>query len=105
MVFFYSDNGLLASPWLACLQTVLDLFTGMFDRVGINNNINKMVGMFFQPCHMAGRHSEFYYERRMTRWDYIFGNVNGSRYSVWIAGRILWWGFWKNTVNPNTGIL
>ena len=31
--FFYAEDGILVSPWLACLPSVLDILTGMFDRV------------------------------------------------------------------------
>ena len=61
--FFYADDGILASPRSARLQATLDVLTGLFDRVGLQTNVKKTVGIVFQPCRMAGVHSEAAYER------------------------------------------
>ena len=45
VAFFYSDNGLLASPRPARLQAHLEVLTGLFDRVVLHTNIKKTVGM------------------------------------------------------------
>ena len=54
--FFYTDDKILASPQTDHLEAVLDILTGLFDRVGLRTNINKMVVMVCQPCRMAGVH-------------------------------------------------
>ena len=46
---FYTDDGLLASLKLDCLQEALDVLTILFDRVGIQTNVKKTVGMVCQP--------------------------------------------------------
>ena len=43
--FFYANNGLLASPRTARIQTALDILTRMFERVILQTNINKTVRM------------------------------------------------------------
>ena len=42
------------------------MLNGIFDRVGLHTNINKMVEMVCQPCIMVGRHPVVVYTRRMT---------------------------------------
>ena len=46
---FYTNNGLIASPSLARIQAALDVLTGLFNRLGLQTNVNKMVGMVCQP--------------------------------------------------------
>ena len=65
-VFFYANNRLLASTLPACLQAALGVFTDMIYSVGLPTNVNKMVGVVFQPCCMAGGHLEAAYEIIMT---------------------------------------
>ena len=44
-VFFYADDGILASLQLPPMQAVLGVSRGPFYRFGIQTNVNKMVGM------------------------------------------------------------
>ena len=62
VAFFYADNRLLASSLLYRLQVALDVFIDLFDRVGLQTNINKILGMVCHTCQMALRHSEAAYE-------------------------------------------
>ena len=64
-VLFYTGDGILTSPRPAHLQDALDVLTEMFDRVGLQTNVNKTVGMVCQTCYMAGGHSGAAYGRRM----------------------------------------
>ena len=54
---FYADNGLLALPRPDHIQPALDILTGLFNRMGLQINVNKKVGMVCQPCHIFGGHS------------------------------------------------
>ena len=45
VALFYADIGLLASYKPACLQAVIYVLTGIFDRFRIHTNFNKMMGM------------------------------------------------------------
>ena len=54
VAFFYTDDGLLASPRPACLQATLGVLTGLFDRFGLQTNINKTAGMVCQPYWTSG---------------------------------------------------
>ena len=42
---FYANDGLLASPRMANLQSDLDILTGPFNRVVLQTNVDKMDGM------------------------------------------------------------
>ena len=53
-------------PRLARLQAALDLFTGLFDRVGLRTNFNKTAEMVCQPCQMACNYLELAYWRQVT---------------------------------------
>ena len=64
--FFYANDGLITSPRPAHIQEALGVLTGLFDRVGLNKNVNKTIEMVCQPCHFVVRHSEVAYMRRMT---------------------------------------
>ena len=55
---FYADNGIIALPRTDRLQEVLDVLMELFDRVGLQTNVKKMVGMVCQPCYMDVSHSE-----------------------------------------------
>ena len=48
-VIFYADYGILASPWPARIQEALEVLTGLFYRVGLRMNVNKMVDITCQP--------------------------------------------------------
>ena len=48
------------------LQEVLSTLLGLFNRVGLKNNVGKTVGMVFHPCQAAGTQSEEEYGLKMT---------------------------------------
>ena len=58
LVFFYADYGIIPSPRSSCLQEVLDVLTGVFDRFSQQKNVRKMVEMVCHPCYMDIRHLE-----------------------------------------------
>ena len=60
---FYSDDWLLSFPRLVRLKEALYVLKGMFDRVGIQTNVKKTVGMVCYPCYMTGGHSEDEYSK------------------------------------------
>ena len=64
--FFYTDDGLLASPRLARLQATLGVLIGVIEKFGLQTKINKTSGMVCQPYHMTDEHSEAAYARKMT---------------------------------------
>ena len=63
---FNADDGILASPLLSRIQEALEAPKGLFDRFGLQTNVDKMVGMTCQTCCMSGQKYEAAYERRMT---------------------------------------
>ena len=58
---FYMYVGLLASPCMARLQEALNFLTGLFDRVRLSKNVNKMFSMLCQPYFSAGRQAKVLY--------------------------------------------
>ena len=42
---FYADGGIITLTRTARMQEELDVLTGMFDRVGLQTNAKKTVGM------------------------------------------------------------
>ena len=62
---FYADDGLITSPRPARIQAALDVLMEMFDRVGLQTNINKRVGMVCQTCYIFGGRSEAVYTCQM----------------------------------------
>ena len=53
-----ADYGILPSPRPSCLQEVLDVLMGVFDRFIQQKNVRKMVEMVCHPCYMDIRHLE-----------------------------------------------
>ena len=51
---------------LQWIQGYFSTLVGLFDRVVLNTNIRKAVGMVFHPCQAAGTHLEAAYGRRMA---------------------------------------
>ena len=45
--FFYANDGLLVFPRPARIQAALDVMTGLFDRVGLQTNVDKTVGIVY----------------------------------------------------------
>ena len=62
---FYANNEMLALPRSAWIHADLYFLTGLFDRVGIQTNINKTVGMACQSCYIVVGHLEVAYTQRM----------------------------------------
>ena len=56
-VYFYSNDGLVASTQPERLQSLFNVLTCLFDRVFLITNMQKAVIMAFQPCHAPGRMS------------------------------------------------
>ena len=57
---------MIASSNPQWLQWAFTQLVGLFDRVGLNTNINKTVSMIYRPCTAAGNRSEEAYGRIMT---------------------------------------
>ena len=49
-----------------CLQGTFKSLLGVFDRVGLRNNVGKTVGMVYYPCQAAGNLTTEAYGRRIT---------------------------------------
>ena len=79
VAFFYSNNDLLTSPMLDRLQVALCVFTGLFDRVGLQTNVKKTVGMVCQLCYIVDGHSEVTYTRNMTGMGPFLGEWQQER--------------------------
>ena len=45
----YADDGMVASSDPACLQGAFNALVGLFDRVGLQTNVGKTVGMVCHP--------------------------------------------------------
>ena len=61
---FYADDVILTSPRTDRIQAVLYVLAGLSDRVVIQTNVDKTVGMVFQTQYIFGGKSETAY----TRW-------------------------------------
>ena len=66
VALFYADDGMLVSSDPQWLQWAFTQLVGLFDRVGLNTNTGKTVGMTCRPCTAAGNRSEEAYGRLMT---------------------------------------
>ena len=64
--FFYADNGVVASPDPVWLQTAFNTPTGIFERVGLWKNVQKIVGIIFQPLRAVGIQAYKAYKCQMT---------------------------------------
>ena len=64
--FFCANYGMVASTDPGWLQLAFDMLTGLFDRVGLQTNIRKTMGMVCQPCRAAKMRSDETYIRRIT---------------------------------------
>ena len=56
--YFYAGDGLVAPTQPEILQRSFDVLTRLFDRVSLQTNMTKTVGMVCQPCHTPGGMSE-----------------------------------------------
>ena len=52
--FLYADNRILDSTNLGWIQTGFDMLTGLFDPLGLKENVKKTVGMVCHLCQAAG---------------------------------------------------
>ena len=77
---FYTDDGTVALSDPRWLQGAFSTLVGMFDRMGLRNNVWKTVGMVCRPFQEAGTHSGVAYGRRMT--------VEGPSFKGWQKGRV-----------------
>ena len=48
------------------LQGAFNALVGLFDRLGLQTNVRKTVGMVFHPCQVAGNITTVAYGRRIT---------------------------------------
>ena len=63
---FYADDGMVASSDPRWLQWAFDTLVSLFERVGLQTNVGKIVSMVCRPYQAAGTQSEETYGRRMT---------------------------------------
>ena len=68
----YANDGMVASTYPGWLKSEFDTLTGLFDRVGIQTNVRKTVGMMRRPCRAYGVRSDKSYTQRMTAEGRIF---------------------------------
>ena len=70
--FFYADDGVVAPTDPGWLQSAFDFLTGLFDRVGLQTNVRKTVGMVCRPCWESRVRAVKSYARSMTGEGRIF---------------------------------
>ena len=64
---FYADNGMVVSSDPAWLQGAFSSLVAIFDRVGLQTNVNKKVSMACHPCRAGpGNLTTAGYSRRLT---------------------------------------
>ena len=63
---FYADDSMVDSSDPVCLQGAFNSLVGLFDRVGLQTNVGKTVGMVFHPCQATGHLTTEAYGRRIT---------------------------------------
>ena len=64
--FSYADDGMAASLDPVWLQGAFNALVGLFDRVGLQTNARKTVGMVCHSCQAAGNLTTAAYRRRIT---------------------------------------
>ena len=77
--FFYADDRLLILTIPSRLQAALDVLMGLFDRVGLHTNVDKMVGMVCQTCYIVSGHLEASYTWQMTDVGSSFQELHQER--------------------------
>ena len=87
MAYFYADHGLIALTHLERLQKAFNVLTGLFNWVGLRNNMRNMVSIACQPCHTPGRMSLAAYEQRTIG-----------------MGPIFWERQWRRVACPECGV-
>ena len=63
---FYAYDGLVALPRTERSQRAFNVFTDIFDRVGLCTNVWKMASMACRPCYNPGGFSESAYMWKVT---------------------------------------
>ena len=66
MELFYADDGMVASSDPVWLQGAFNALVGLFDRVSLQTDVGKTVGMVCHPCQAAGNITMAAYGRRIT---------------------------------------
>ena len=64
--FFYADDEIVASANPVCLQWEFYVLINLFERVGLQTNLDKTVAIVCQSGPISGRQSADAYGRRMT---------------------------------------
>ena len=64
--FFYVNNGLVASTNTVWIQWLSGVVIGIFEQVGMRNNMSNIVTMVCQPIPIVCRYSTPTYGRRMN---------------------------------------
>ena len=65
-MLFYANDRMVASLDPVWLQGAFNALVGLFDRVGLQTNVGKTVGMVCHPCQAAGNITTAAYGRRIT---------------------------------------
>ena len=68
---------MVASTDPGWIHTAFDILTGLFDRVGLQTNVKKTVGMVFHTCRADRVRADKAYTQRMT-WGGIQGEAAGA---------------------------
>ena len=63
---FYADDGMVASSDPLWFQGAFNTLTNLFDRMVLQTNVSKTVGMVCRPYQTAGNLKEAAYRRRVT---------------------------------------
>ena len=64
---FYADDGMVGASDPAWLQGAFSALVTIFDRVGLQTNVDKTVSMACQPCRAGtGNRTTEGYRRRLT---------------------------------------
>ena len=66
MALFYADDGMVAFSDPVWLRGAFNALVGLFDRVGLQTNAGKTVGMVCRPCQAVGTQLEAAYIWGMT---------------------------------------
>ena len=92
---------MVASTDPGWIHTAFDILTGLFDRVGLQTNVKKTVGMVFHTCRADRVRADKAYTQRMT-WGGDTRRGGGSVCTAWIKGRIWQGGHWMRIATPIT---
>ena len=77
---FYADDSMVASSDPAWIQGAFNSLVGLFNRVGLQTNIGKTVGMVCHPCQAEGNITKTAYGRSITG--------EGNSYREWQRDRV-----------------